>query len=155
MTDELIDRRDNKRRAEDAMAFQLMTETRQMVKEIEEAMEAKFDAISTELHQHRQSSAKDRSELANRLEHMSTSTINALHEQSVLIKEIQKTLHSAFADGDPEKHRQKHEAWEEEQKANKEFWLDVKKKAVGSIVTGVIIWAGIVLWSAFLNGPKP
>jgi hypothetical protein len=35
-----------------------------------------------------------------------------------------------------------------------EFWLDVKKKAVGTVVTAVVLWAGIILWGAVVAGPK-
>jgi ElaB/YqjD/DUF883 family membrane-anchored ribosome-binding protein len=154
MTDDNKDRRDNRRRAEDAMAFQLMTETRQMVKEIEQVMEAKLDSMTSELHMHRRQSEDRHEEISKRIEAISQSTVNALAEQSRLIKELTKTVHHAFPNGDAEAHCAAHEDWIKKKKDDDEFWLDIKKKAVGSVVTAVLLWVGIVLWTAFVQGPK-
>ncbi len=154
MNDESVERRDQRRRAEDAMAFQLMQETRQMVKEIEEAMDAKFDSLTSELHTHRIQSEQRHGEIAHRIDQISQSTIAAITEHGRLIKELNASLRDAFPGGDPEQHRIAHESWIKKSEKEEEFWLDVKKKAVGSIVTGLIVWVGFALWTAFLQGPK-
>lgn len=142
MTEEQ-DRRDPKRRADDALTFQLMQETRTMVKEIEEAMEAKFELLTTEIHTQ-----------SKRVEQISASTLAMLTEQSRLIKELSSKINSGFPSGDLEAHRHSHEAWEDKRKRDEDFWLDIKKKAVGSAITAVVLWVGFVLWNAFLQGPK-
>ena len=152
--DQSRERRDYLRRAADAEAFQLMQETRTMVKEIEQVMEAKFDALSSEINAHRIKAEQLHAETSRRFEHVSASTVNALSEQSKLIRALTETINKAFPDGDPEKHRLAHEEWIEKDKKDEEFWLDVKKKAVGSVVTAVVLWIGIVLWTAFVQGPK-
>lgn len=154
MSEEYVEKRNLQRRAEDIMSFQLMQETRQMVKEIEQAMEAKFDALTNEIHVHRQQSEHRHEEMARRLEQISNSTVNALSEQSRLVKGLTETVNHAFPDGDVEKHRIAHEKWIKKAEKDEEFWLDVKKKAVGSVVTALVLWAGIVLWTAFVQGPK-
>lgn len=147
-------RRNLQRRAEDAAAFQLMQDTKIMVKELEGVMEAKFDSFSSELFQQRQQSQDRHDVIAQRIDHLSTSTINALQEQSKLIKELQGHLREAFVNGDFREHREEHQIWNDKQKADKEFWLDIKKKAYSTVITGILVWAGVVLWAAFVNGPK-
>ena len=138
----------------DIASFQLMQETREMVKEQEALMDAKFGEVSVELEQQRKASEQRHHDLAARIDHMSNSTIKALESQNHVICEIKKMIQDAFVNGDPREHRLEHEEWHEKKEADREFWLDIKKKAVGAIVTGVIVWAGLALWTAFLNGPK-
>lgn len=137
------DRRDSKRRADDALTFQLMQETRTMVKEIEEAMDAKFDSLTSEIHTQ-----------SKRIEQISASTIALITEQSRLIKEMSAKVSAGFPGGDADSHRHAHEQWIAKNRKEEEFWLDIKKKAVGSAVTAIILWVGFVLWNAFLQGPK-
>ena len=125
-----------------------------MVKEQEALMDAKFDAVSSELEQQRQASEKRHKDLAERIDHMSESTVKALESQNKLICELKRMLQDAFIDGNTTEHRKEHEEWHRRQEADKEFWLDIKKKATSTIITGIIVWAGIVLWAAFINGPK-
>lgn len=138
----------------DVAAFQLMQETRQMVREQEALMDAKFDAVSVELEQQRRASEARHKDLADRIDHMSDSTIKALENQNLAVRELKKMIQDAFINGNPHEHRREHEEWHEQKEADKEFWLDIKKKAVGAIVTGIVVWAGLALWTAFLQGPK-
>lgn len=125
-----------------------------IVKEQEALMDAKFGEVSVELDLQRRASEQRHIDLAKRIDHMSDSTVRAIEQQNKIIIEMKKMFQDAFIGGDPSEHRKEHEEWHRSQEADREFWLDIKKKAVSAIVTGVIVWAGIALWTAFLQGPK-
>jgi hypothetical protein len=80
--------------------------------------------------------------------------MNLLNANNATTREIHELFNAAFPNGNAEEHRRAHEAWIKKTEKEEEFWLDVKKKAVGAVVTAVVLWVGVVLWGAVVAGPK-
>jgi hypothetical protein len=91
--------------------------------------------------------------IEDRLEQLSASTLSVVNEQNKSLREIHALFKAAFPEGDAAAHRKAHEDWIERSKAEKEFWLDIKKKVIGWGIVALLGWIGIALWAAFLRGP--
>lgn len=92
--------------------------------------------------------------IEERLEQLSASTLSVVNEQNKSLREIHDLFKAAFPEGDATAHRKAHEDWIERSKAEKEFWLDIKKKVLGWGIIALLGWIGIALWAAFLRGPQ-
>lgn len=141
------------RRQVDKDAYILMVETRQKTEDLEKTMSEKIDDLKEELDAHIDRSEMRHKELTDKIESLSQSTLAAVTGINQIATETHKLLKAAIPNGDAEGHRRAHEAWIRKAEKEEEFWLDVKKKAVGAVVTAAVLWAGLVLWSAFLKGP--
>lgn len=115
---------------------------------------AEIEAVQRSVDETRESSERRHKELCTRMDHMSHSTISAIETQNKTISEIHRLFIKAFPEGDAEAHRKSHESWIEKEKQDREFWLKLKQHVINWAVVAVIGWGGIVLWAAFLSGPK-
>lgn len=138
----------------DIIFLQLMVETRKMLEEHERKEAETFSELRSEIKQQREASEERHREVTRRLEHLSSSTSSYIQENGKLMKEIHEMFKAAFPDGDPVGHRRSHEDWIEEQKTNREFWAKTKQHVVQWGIVVALGWVGIVLWTAFLQGPK-
>ena len=129
--------------AADAETFNLIMDTRAAVEEHKIEMQQQFREMKEELDHH-----------ANRVEKLSESTLAVIEKQNVLIREVKDAFTKAFPEGDVESHRRKHEEWEEQAKADKEFWIKLKQNTINWAVIAALSWAGLILWGAFVQGPK-
>lgn len=143
------------------LAINLMDQVKHMFDtHIREEM-SRYDSIQEEVRRNRESSEARHLELMERISHQNQSTLAVVTQQNHLIMEqravtdeIHKLFKEAFPDGNASKHREAHEEWITKAAKEAEFWLDVKKKAMGTVITAAIMWVGLVLWQAFLQGPK-
>lgn len=119
--------------------FNLISETRAMV----EKQEERITLIGREL-----------KGVSDKIDDMHNDYISALTKQNVTIEEIHKLFKAAFPEADAEGHRRAHESWIAKEKQDKEFWLKLKQNTINWIVIAVLSWVGVILWAAFLQGPK-
>ena len=145
----------NERRGIDGITLKLMAEVRAAMEKHEKDEQVVFTEIKEMIKEKDEASEQRHRDLGARFDAMQQSTSALLFENNRTTSEIHKLFKAAFPDGDAESHRKAHEHWIEKDKQDKEFWLDIKKKAVGAAVTAVLLWAGIALWTAFLKGPTP
>jgi hypothetical protein len=61
---------------------------------------------------------------------------------------------SAFPNGDADGHRRAHEDQIKVGDKNEIFWGKIKFTLVALLLSGAVVWISIVLWKAFLMGPK-
>lgn len=127
----------------DAETFTLIVETRKAVEDHKEEMQAQFRDMKAELDSH-----------AHRVETLSASTLSVIEKQNVLIRELKEAFIKAFPDGDAESHRRAHEEWMEKDKADRELWTKLKQNTINWVVIAILSWIGLVLWGAFVQGPK-
>lgn len=144
----------NRRKQADHIFLELMVETRKMIEDHERREEATFNVLRDEINGTRRESVKRHEDITARLEAMSQSTMTLLNANNATTREIHALFKAAFPGGNAEEHRRAHEAWIKKTEKEEEFWLDVKKKAVGALVTAVVLWVGVVLWGAVVAGPK-
>ena len=142
------------RRGIDGITLKLMTEVRVAMEAHEKKEEATFKELKAEIRENRDESDVRHSEVLNRFEHMQKSTMGLLQANNTTVNEIHKMFVKAFPDGDADAHRKAHEHWIEKDKADKEFWLKLKLEVVKWGVVAMVGWAGIALWTAFIQGPK-
>lgn len=128
--------------ASDAETFNLIMDTRVAVEEHKKEMQQQFKEVKEELDAH-----------ANRVERLSESTLSMLQKQNLLIREVKEAFTKAFPEGDIEEHRRKHELWEQKEKEDREFWLKLKQNTINWMIIAALSWAGLILWSAFIQGP--
>ena len=112
-----------------------------------------FTEIKDLIRDNKAESEKRHEELGKRFDAMQQSTSHLLFENNKTTSEIHKLFKAAFPEGDAQAHRKAHEDWIAKSEAERKFWLSIKEKAVASIITGAVLWAGIVLWAAFVKGP--
>jgi hypothetical protein len=143
----------DERRVEN-VAIDLMKEMREWLDRHEQDENLKYDRLQSEIILYRESSDKRHDDALKRIEQLSASTLSVVEKQNGAVFEIHKLFKEAFPEGDVQKHRHAHEQWIKKSAAEADFWLDVKKKAAASVLTGIVIWVGIALWIAFLQGPK-
>lgn len=141
------------RRGVDGVALQLMVEVRKAMDKHEEDEKKVFTEIKDLIKEKDEASQERHAELSGRFDAMQQSTSSLLFENNRTTTEIHKLFKAAFPEGDAAAHRKAHESWIEKDKAEKEFWLKIKTDAIKTVVVGVMIWAGMVLWAAFLKGP--
>lgn len=144
----------DRRKQADFIFLELMVETRKMMEDHERREESTFQALRDELLHTRSESERRHEELTKRFDSMSQSTLSLINANNATTTEIHKLFKLAFPEGDAEAHRRAHEAWIAKSAKEEEFWLDIKKKAVGAVVTAVVLWVGVVLWGAIVAGPK-
>jgi len=60
----------------------------------------------------------------------------------------------AFPDDDPDGHRSAHEAWIKKADASAKFWTDLRASVVKWGLFGILGFATVATWRAFLEGPK-
>lgn len=61
---------------------------------------------------------------------------------------------SAFPEGDAIQHRMAHEAQIKEAAKREKFWGQIQFTVVALLLSAGVVWIGIVVWKAFLLGPK-
>lgn len=144
----------NSRKQADYIFLELMVETRKMMGDHERREESTFQALRDELLHTRSESEHRHEELTKRFDSMMQSTLSLINANNTTTQEIHKLFKLAFPEGDVEAHRRAHEAWNAKATKEEEFWLDIKKKAVGAVVTAVVLWVGVELWGAIVAGPK-
>ena len=123
--------------------FNLIMDTRQAVEEHKLEMQVQFHEMKKEMETH-----------ANRVEKLSESTLSVIEKQNGLIKDLKEAFVKAFPEGDAESHRRAHEDWIEKDKAEREMWTKLKQNTINWVVIAVLSWIGLVLWGAFVQGPK-
>lgn len=143
------------RRGIDGVTLQLMAEMRKSMEKHERAERAEFDEIKELIDAKDEASEKRHKDLSNRFDAMQQSTASLLFENNKTTQEIHKLFKAAFPEGDAESHRKAHEHWIAKDKAEREFWAKLKGDAIRWSFIAVAGWAGIALWGAFLQGPKP
>ena len=141
------------RRGVDGIALQLMVEVRKAMDKHEADEKEVFTEIKDLIKEKDESSKQRHNELSGRFDAMQQSTASLLFENNRTTSEIHKLFKAAFPEGDAESHRKAHESWIAKDKAEKEFWLKIKTDAIKTVVVGVMVWAGMALWAAFLKGP--
>lgn len=129
--------------AADAETFNLIMDTRVAVEEHKKEMQQQFREMKEELDNH-----------SHRVEKLSESTLTVIEKQNALIKELKDAFVKAFPEGDAESHRKAHEEWIEKDRADKEFWVKLKQNTINWVVIAILSWVGLVLWGAFVQGPK-
>lgn len=144
----------DRRKQADYIFLELMVETKKMMEDHERREESTFQVLRDELLHTRSESERRHEELTKRFDSMSQSTLSLINANNATTQEIHKLFKLAFPEGDAEAHRRAHEAWIAKATKEEEFWLDIKKKAVGAVVTAVVLWVGVVLWGAIVAGPK-
>ena len=127
----------------EAETFNLIMDTRQAVEEHKLEMQAQFHEMKREMETH-----------ASKVERLSESTLSVIEKQNVLIRQLKDAFTKAFPEGDAESHRRAHEEWMEKDKADREFWAKLKQNTINWVVVAVLSWVGLVLWGAFVQGPK-
>jgi hypothetical protein len=70
-----------------------------------------------------------------------------------MVKETHALFQKSIPGGDAEGHRRAHETWMEKDKAEREFWMHLKKQVVGWGITAALAWFGMIVWAGFLKGP--
>ena len=141
------------RRGIDGMTLQLMAEMRAMLERHEIMEDKKFEAIKQDIETHTEASERRHGELVRRFDAMQQSSLSLLQANNQTTQEIHKMFKTAFPNGDADSHRRAHEAWMEKDKAEREFWLHLKKQVVGWGATAAIAWAAMLLWAVFIKGP--
>jgi hypothetical protein len=142
------------RRGIDGITLKLMAEVRATLEKHEKMEEGKFDELKDDLKAHQQASHQRHKELTERIDAMSQSTMNVIHEINQTAKETHALFKRSIPNEDPEGHRRAHEAWIKKSDQEEKFWLDLKKNVVNWIAIAVVSWIGLVLWAAFLKGPS-
>ena len=142
------------RRGIDGITLKLMTEVRVAMEAHERKEEQTFKELKAEIKENRVESDVRHSEVLNRFEHMQKSTMGLLQANNNTTNEIHKMFKEAFPEGDVQAHRKAHENWIKKAEADKEFWLKLKMEVVKWAVVAAAGWAGIALWTAFVQGPK-
>lgn len=127
----------------EAETFNLIMDTRQAVEEHKLEMQAQFHEMKKEMETH-----------ASKVERLSESTLSVIEKQNVLIRQLKDAFTKAFPEGDAESHRRAHEEWMEKDKADREFWAELKQNTINWVVVALLSWVGLVLWGAFVQGPK-
>ena len=127
----------------EAETFNLIIDTRQAVEEHKLEMQEQFHGLKREMETH-----------ARKVESLSASTLSVIEKQNGLIKDLKDAFVKAFPEGDAESHRRAHEDWIEKDKAEREFWAKLKQNTINWVVVAVLSWVGLVLWGAFVQGPK-
>jgi len=141
------------RRGIDGMTLQLMAEMRSMLERHEVTEDRKFEAIKRDIETHAEKSEQRHEELVRRFDSMQQSSFSLLQANNQTTQEIHKMFKNAFPGGDTENHRRAHEEWMEKDKADREFWMHLKKQVVGWGLTAAIAWAAMLVWAGFLKGP--
>jgi hypothetical protein len=141
------------RRGIDGITLQLMAEVRATLGKHEQMEEEKFSELKCDIKAHQEASNARHKELTERIDQMSNSTLNAIRDISATARETHELFKKSIPNGDPEGHRRAHEAWIKKSEGDEKFWLDLKTSTVRTIVVGVLVWAGLALWAAFLKGP--
>jgi hypothetical protein len=87
-----------------------------------------------------------------------------IHKEGKAVQELKEGLArverrveefvSAFPEGDAIRHRLEHEAREKKAKKKELFWDKIKFTLVAILLSGAVVWVGVVVWRAFLIGPK-
>lgn len=126
----------------EAETFNLIMDTRAAVEDHKIEMQQQFRDMKEELDHH-----------AHRVEKLSESTLAVIEKQNSLINDLKEAFTKAFPEGDAESHRRAHEEWIEKDKAEREMWVKLKQNTINWVVIAALSWIGIVLWSAFLQGP--
>lgn len=141
------------RRGIDGIMLTVMAEMRVMMEKHEKMEDKKFEAIKEDLEAHTANSERRHDELVRRFDAMQQSSLSLLQTNNQTVREIHQMFKTAFPGGDAENHRRAHEAWMEKDKAEREFWLHLKKQVVGWGMTAAIAWAAMLLWAGFIKGP--
>lgn len=141
------------RRQIDSVALGMMVEFRKQLETHEEKERAVLDELKDEIRENRASSERRHDELASRFQQMQQSTMTLIQTNNTTVNEIHAMFKKAFPNGDAESHRRAHEAWIEKDKAEREFWMHLKKQVVGWGFTAAIAWAAMLVWAGFLKGP--
>lgn len=141
------------RRGLQGITMQIMSEVRKMMEHHEQVEDRKFNELKEDIDDHRAESMRRHEDLVRRFDEMSKSSLNLLQANNTTTREIHAMFVKAFPEGDAEAHRRAHERWIAKAVKEEEFWLDVKKKAVGAVVTAIVLWVGVVLWAALVKGP--
>lgn len=90
------------------------------------------------------------------VEHMKTEgeAVREVKEGLARVEAKVESFVQAFPSGDAIQHRLAHEAQIEATREKKEFWGKIKFTLVALVLTATTGWIGIVIWKAFLIGPK-
>ena len=142
------------RRGIDGITLKLMAEVRAVMERHETMEETKFTEIKIDLDEHRAASDQRHRELTQRIDAMSTSTMQLLSSNNQTTKEIHAMFIKAFPNGDADSHRKAHESWIRKEAEDREFWLKLKTNVINWAVIAVLGWVGIVVWAAFVKGPN-
>ena len=121
--------------------------------EHEKKMGEKIAEIKDDIDAHTIKSERRHEELTKRFDTMSQSTMNLLQANNQTVKDVHKMFKSAFPEGDAESHRRAHEQMIEKDKAEREFWMHLKKQVVAWGITAALAWFGMLVWAGFLKGP--
>lgn len=144
----------DERRSIDGVTLKLMTEMRLVIENHEKKEAVTFNELKAEIKENRTESDARHTEVLDRFTEMQRSTMALLQTNNTTVNEIHKMFKEAFPEGDVQAHRKAHESWIEKDKADKEFWVKLKGDVIKWAVLAVLGWGGIVLWAAFVQGPK-
>jgi hypothetical protein len=102
--------------------------------------------------------------LLDMVDHLQRDMVTHMIRERAIVEELKDGLArveakvaefvSAFPAGDAVQHRLAHEAQIEDAREKKEFWGKIKFTLVALALTVAVSWIGIVVWKAFLIGPK-
>ena len=138
----------------DVTAIQLMEAVQEMFSDHVREEMSRYSAIQDEVRANRLASERRHDDVVSRLDALSHSTISIIEKQNALITELSKTIKRGFPGEDPDGHRRAHETIIQDEKDRREFRLKLKHGVVQWVVIIVLGWLGIVVWNAFLQGPK-
>lgn len=103
-------------------------------------------------------------QLLNMVQSLQDRLLNHMMEERAVVQELKDGLGrvetkivsfiSAFPNGDAVLHRRAHEEQMTEVDRKKEFWEKIKFTLVALALTAVTSWIVVVVWKAFLVGPK-
>ena len=103
-------------------------------------------------------------QLLNMVQMLQNRLLDHMLEEKETVKELKDGLGrveskvvafiSAFPNGDAVLHRVAHETQICASKERHQFWSKIKFTLVALLLSGAAVWVGIVLWKAFLIGPK-
>ncbi len=102
--------------------------------------------------------------LLGMVEKLQGDVINHMHSEAKTVDELQESISrlegrvagfiNAFPKGDPDAHRIAHERIIEESTDSRQFWRAIRLALAILMLGGIASWIGVVVWRAFLMGPK-
>ena len=101
-------------------------------------------------------------ELADQMSHLRAEVqeVKRTHQFSNAIttemieKAVSKSMAAAFPEGDPDGHRISHELAIATARSRADLYEALKKEVAKYGILGLLGWAGVAIWHAFLQGPK-
>lgn len=102
--------------------------------------------------------------LLDMVDHLQRDVVEHMKKEGETVRELKEGLArvekkvddfvDAFPDGDAVQHRLAHEGQIQTAREKREFWGKIKFTLVALALTAATGWIGVVVWKAFLLGPK-